>query len=110
MKERISGKEEEEEQEGKFDQLKRKVLAPKYLLLLCVFSLFMMSPVSAADNETATMDLSSMTSLIDQVADLMPSFGDLAIAVVPILFIFIIIGFVTGLLDGLLDMIRSVLK
>lgn len=92
-----------------FEKVSHKFRTPKSFLLLVIFLIFCLWSVAPVSANT-TIDLSSLTGLLEQTGDMMPHFGNLAIAVVPVIFVFIVIGFVTGLFDSLLSMIKNVLK
>jgi hypothetical protein len=40
----------------------------------------------------------------------MPSFVDLIVAVLPVMLVLIIVGFLSGLFDGIIQMVKGVLK
>lgn len=58
----------------------------------------------------ADVNLTGITELLNQVVLMMPAFVDLIVAVLPVMIVLIIIGFVAGLFDGIISMIQGVMK
>lgn len=58
----------------------------------------------------AEINLSGITDLLNQVVTMMPAFVDLIVAVLPVMLVLIIVGFISGLFDGIISMVRGVLK
>lgn len=58
----------------------------------------------------AEVNLSGITDLLNQVVVMMPAFVDLIVAVLPVMLVLIIVGFISGLFDGIISMVRGVLK
>lgn len=58
----------------------------------------------------AEINLSGITDLLNQVGTMMPAFVDLIVAVLPVMLVLIIVGFISGLFDGIIGMVRGVLK
>ena len=58
----------------------------------------------------AEVNLSGITDLLNQVVVMMPAFVDLIVAVLPVMLVLIIVGFISGLFDGIIGMVRGVLK
>lgn len=58
----------------------------------------------------AEINLSGITDLLNQVVVMMPAFVDLIVAVLPVMLVLIIVGFISGLFDGIISMVRGVLK
>lgn len=58
----------------------------------------------------AEVNLSGITDLLNQVVVMMPSFVDLIVAVLPVMLVLIIVGFISGLFDGIISMVKGVLK
>jgi hypothetical protein len=58
----------------------------------------------------AEINLSGITDLLNQVVVMMPAFVDLIVAVLPVMLVLIIVGFISGLFDGIIGMVRGVLK
>jgi len=52
------------------------------------------------------MDLSAVTTIIDDVTLLFPGLVAVVIAIIPILVVLAIVGFILGLFDGILGKIR----
>ncbi len=57
----------------------------------------------------AEVNLSGITDLLNQVVVMMPAFVDLIVAVLPVMLVLIIVGFISGLFDGIISMVRGVL-
>jgi len=60
------------------------------------------APVAAED-----INWSSIGSMFDGVATLMPSVSTLIMAVVPIIILLVVVGFLTGLLDGIVKAVTD---
>ena len=58
----------------------------------------------------AEINLTGVSDLLTQVVELMPSFVDLIVAVLPVMLVLIIVGFLSGLFDGIIQMVKGVLK
>lgn len=58
----------------------------------------------------AEINLTGIADLLTQVVGLMPSFVDLIVAVLPVMLVLIIVGFLAGLFDGIIQMVKGVLK
>ena len=58
----------------------------------------------------AEINLTGISDLLTQVVGLMPSFVDLIVAVLPVMLVLIIVGFLSGLFDGIINMVKGVLK
>lgn len=71
----------------------------KALIGITTVSGFLVSTASA-------IDLSAVTDIIDDVTLLFPSLVSTVIAIIPILVILAIVGFVIGLFDGILGKIK----
>jgi len=56
------------------------------------------------------IDLTNITDLLNQVVTMMPSFVDLIVAVLPVMLVLIIVGFISGLFDGIIQMVKGVLR
>jgi hypothetical protein len=61
---------------------------------------------SALVGTVSAIDLSGVTDIIDDVTLLFPGLVAVVIAVIPILVILAIVGFILGLFDGILGKIR----
>jgi len=61
---------------------------------------------SALVGTASAIDLGSVTGIIDDVTLLFPGLVAVVIAVIPILVILAIVGFILGLFDGILGKIR----
>jgi hypothetical protein len=66
-------------------------------------TLAMVAPVAAADNETSSFDLSSLSPMIQGAADLMPDMLTLLLGAGALVIGGAVIGFVTGTFDKILD-------
>lgn len=79
--------------------------------LLLVMSAMMIMPVSAnvtpADN---SVDWGGLGTMISGAGDIMPSVSSLIMAVVPIIILLIMVGFITGLFDSIIAAVRSSLS
>jgi len=62
------------------------------------------TPASATE---LSVNWSEIGGVIEGAGSIMPSIGNLIVAVVPIMLVLMVLGFVTGLFDSILDSIRS---
>jgi len=58
----------------------------------------------------ADINLSPIVDLLNQVVTMMPSFVDLIVGILPVMLVLIIVGFISGLFDGIIGMVRGALK
>ena len=70
----------------------------------CLFlAVVLVGPASA----NYSVDWTPIAEMLDGVVLIMPSMGNLVIAAVPIILIVAVVGFVTGMFDGILDGIQG---
>ncbi len=67
------------------------------------------TPAAAADLNYS-VNWTALGDMIGGVGDLMPSVGNLVIAVVPIILLLIVVGFVVGLFDSIIGAIRDAFR
>ena len=79
------------------------------LMVAAVFSIGV-APVAAADEVNGTIDWSALGEMITGAGQMMPSISTLIIAVVPILILLIIVGFITGLFDAIIGAVRDAMR
>jgi hypothetical protein len=65
-----------------------------------LMAMVLIGPASAADG---SMNWTILSDMLSGLAGIMPAFGDLIFAIIPILLIVIVVGFAIGLLDAVLD-------
>lgn len=65
-------------------------------------------PAAAEGNES--VDWSTLGSMIEGAGTLMPSISNLVIAVVPVILLLIVVGFVCGLFDGIISAVRGAMN
>ena len=58
----------------------------------------------------ADINLSPIVDLLNQVVTMMPSFVDLIVGILPVMLVLIIVGFISGLFDGIIGMVKGALK
>lgn len=58
----------------------------------------------------ADINLTPIVDLLNQVVTMMPSFVDLIVGILPVMLVLIIVGFISGLFDGIIGMVRGALK
>lgn len=94
--------------EGGTDKKQNAMWKSRALLAvgLCLF----MSVLTIGSASAETMNWTPIIDMVDGMTTLMPSIGNLIMAVAPILLILVAVGFVTGLFDGLLDGLRGAFK
>ncbi|ETA69517.1 hypothetical protein MettiDRAFT_3019 [Methanolobus tindarius DSM 2278] len=89
---------------------KKKNATWKTRALLWVGSCMVMASClvgNAAAESNYSIDWTAMGDMLDGVSGIMPNFGNLIMAVVPVILILIVVGFVTGFFDALLDGIKN---
>ena len=86
----------------------RKFAAPVFVVL--VFSAMVMGTAAAANESSTTINWTSIQNMLEGVAGLMPSVGNLVVAIVPVLLTLIIVGFITGLLDSIVGAIKDAFR
>jgi len=97
-------------------KIKVRVKKHKAKIMVFVFALMVaVSPTlaSAQTNEstqTLSVNWTQISDVITGAGELMPSIGNLVIAVVPILLILVIVGFVVGLFDGIIGAIQDAFR
>jgi len=90
-----------------------KKLADKVLAVLCALllagglTLTAVAPASAAE---ISINWTEIGGIIEGAGSIMPSIGSLIVAVVPIMLVLMVLGFVTGLFQSILDAIKSGFK
>ncbi|WP_407282153.1 hypothetical protein V7O61_08375 [Methanolobus sp. WCC1] len=78
--------------------------------LLWVGTCMVMATCLVGSASAATINWTEMIDLVNGVTGVMPSFGNLIMAAVPIILILSVVGFTTGLFDSILDGISSAFK
>jgi len=68
---------------------------------------YAVTPVMA---EEVSINWTDIGNLIEGAGSIMPSVGTLIVSVVPILLLLIIVGFVTGLFDGIIGAIQDAMR
>ncbi|MFA5410048.1 MAG: hypothetical protein WC277_12090 [Bacilli bacterium] len=58
----------------------------------------------------ADINLTPIVDLLNQVVTMMPSFVDLIVGILPVMLVLIIVGFISGLFDGIIGMVKGALK
>jgi len=76
--------------------------------LLFLMGMFVMAAPASA--EELTINWTDIGNVISGVADIMPSIGNVITAVVPILILLAVVGFVLGLFGGILDAITNAFR
>ncbi len=61
-------------------------------------------------NGTLTVNWTEISDLIQGAASIMPSIGNLVVAIVPVILVLIVVGFVTGIFEGIVDGIRNAFR
>lgn len=91
------------------DKEKKKVSHPAVsrMLFLIGAVFFVSMAVIGSANATNTVNWSEITAMVDGVAGLMPSISGLVIAIVPTLLLLIVVGFLTGIFDGIIGGITA---
>lgn len=89
---------------------KRKTRVLQGLLVFGLVAVAFTAPVAAADNETLVIDWSGIGSIVEGAGTIMPSIGNLIVAVVPIIIVLIVVGFVVGLFDSIISAIRDAFR
>lgn len=63
--------------------------------------------LAAVQPVAADMNWTPIGNMLEGLSNIMPSVGNLVMAVVPVLITLMVVGFITGLLDGIIDAIRA---
>lgn len=63
----------------------------------------LMAMVLIGGASATEMNWTVMVNMLDGLTTIMPSFGNLIFAIVPILMVVMVVGFATGLLDSILE-------
>ena len=79
----------------------------KAFLMLLVGMFVLVAPAAAAE---LTINWTEIGNIIGGVADIMPSIGNVVMAVVPILILLTVVSFVLGLFDGIIAAISNALR
>lgn len=90
-----------------------KVIGRRTVMLaaMCLFSVFIfVAPAAAADVTNSTVDWNGLGTMISGAAGLFPSITTLIMAVIPILILLIIVGFITGLFDSIIQAVRGAIS
>ncbi len=61
-------------------------------------------------NASLTVNWTEISDLISGAAGIMPSIGNLVVAIVPVILVLIVVGFVTGIFEGIVDGIRNAFR
>lgn len=82
------------------------------MMVLAVFAVFTIgvAPAAAAGEVNGTIDWTALGEMITGAGQMMPSISSLIIAVVPILILLIIVGFITGLFDAIIGAVRDAMR
>jgi hypothetical protein len=81
------------------------------LAAMCLFSVFIfVAPAAAADVTNSTVDWNGLGNMISGAAGLFPDITTLIMAVIPILILLIIVGFITGLFDSIIQAVRGAIS
>jgi len=94
-----------------FRRLVRKIKKAKTKLAIAMATMIVMvSPALAQDNESMSINWTAIGDIIEGAGSIMPSVGSLIVAVVPVLLVLIVVGFVTGLFDGIIGAIQDAFR
>lgn len=77
------------------------------LLALCLFSAFLFVAPAAAETTNSTVDWTSLGDMISGAAGIFSGINVLIIALVPTLILLVIVGFVTGLFDAIVQSVKN---
>lgn len=92
----------------RFGALKRAIKKAKTKLAIAIATMTGMASPAAADS--LSINWTEIGNVISGAGSIMPSVGSLIVAVVPILLLLIVVGFVTGLFDGIVGAIQDALR
>ena len=73
-------------------------------LMFLAMALMLLNPAAA---EEMSVNWTQIGDIIEGAGSIMPSVGSLITAVVPVLLLLIVVGFVTGLFDGIIGAIND---
>ncbi len=77
-------------------------------MLLCLMITTLTGTAAAAtDNETASINWTFIGDRIEGAGSIIPSISNLVIAIVPLVLLLIVVGFVTGVFDSIISAIQD---
>ncbi len=76
-------------------------------LMVLAMALMLLNPVAA---EEMTVNWTAIGDIVEGAGSIMPSIGNLITAVVPVLLLLVVVGFVTGLFDGIIGAINDAFR
>ena len=96
-----------EKKKERREEIKKGVSAG---LMVLAMALMLLNPVAAAENETMSVNWTAIGDIVEGAGSIMPSIGNLITAVVPVLLLLVVVGFVTGLFDGIIGAINDAFR
>jgi len=93
---------------AKLKKTVKKSSAPVFVVLM--LTLMALTGTAAAENETLSVNWTEIGDLISGVGNIMPSIGNLVVAIVPVILILIVVGFVVGIFDSIISAIRDAFR
>ncbi|SFM90222.1 hypothetical protein [Methanolobus profundi] len=95
--------------EGSTEKKQNAMWKTRALFWLGSCLLVSMAMIGCASASTS-INWTEMTDMVDGLATVLPSFGNLIMAAVPIILVLAVVGFATGMFDSILDGISSAFK
>jgi hypothetical protein len=82
----------------------------KGLLVFGLIAVAVSAPAAAATNESLTINWEEIGNIVEGAGSIMPSIGSLIVAVVPVVLVLIVVGFVTGIFESIISAIRDAFR
>ena len=79
-------------------------------LMFLAMALMLLNPVAAANETSPSINWTAIGDIIEGAGSIMPSVGELITAVVPVILLLIVVGFVTGLFDSIIGAISDAFR
>lgn len=71
-------------------------------MMFLIGAVFFVSMVLIGNASAEAINWTNITDMINGVAGIMPSIGNLVVAIVPTILLLIVVGFIVGIFDGII--------
>ena len=82
----------------------------KGLLVFGLVAFAVSAPAAAATNESLSINWTEIGQIVKGAGSIMPSIGSLIVAVVPVVLVLIVVGFVTGIFESIISAIKDAFR
>lgn len=82
----------------------------KGLLVFGLVAFAVSAPAAAATNESLSINWTEIGQIVEGAGSIMPSIGSLIVAVVPVVLVLVVVGFVTGIFESIITAIRDAFR